>query len=44
MRQGLSAGFFPSYDHRRWHQGLANNTPLQVLDILPKDELEGGEP
>jgi hypothetical protein len=36
-------GFFPFYNERRWHQGLANRTPLQVLSSYPKDEPEGGQ-
>lgn len=41
LRQGLK-GFFPFYNERRWHQGLANQTPQQVLNGHPKDEPEGG--
>jgi len=42
LRQGLK-GFFPFYNERRWHQGLANRTPLEVLNGYPKDEPEGGQ-
>jgi len=42
LRQGLK-GFFPFYNERRWHQGLANQTPLEVLNGYPKDEPEGGQ-
>jgi putative transposase len=34
LRRGLS-DFFRFYNHRRWHQGLANRTPLQVLKSYP---------
>jgi putative transposase len=42
LRHGLEA-FFPFYNERRWHQGLANRTPLQVLKSHPKEEPEGGQ-
>jgi putative transposase len=41
LRRGL-AGFFPFYNCERWHQGLANRTPEQVLKGWPKNEPEGG--
>ena len=42
LRRGLT-DCFPFYNHRRWHQGLANRTPFAVLNIQPKDEPEGGQ-
>jgi len=42
LRQGVG-GFFPFYNERRWQQGLANRTPLQVLNSHPKDEPAGGQ-
>jgi hypothetical protein len=34
LRTGLSS-YFPYYNHQRWHQGLANRTPVQVLKSCP---------
>lgn len=42
LRRGLH-GFFPFYNDQRWHQGLANRTPWDVLNSYPKDEPEGGQ-
>jgi putative transposase len=42
LRRGLGE-FFPFYNERRWHQGLANRTPLQVLLNCSKDGPEGGQ-
>jgi putative transposase len=42
LRRGLN-DFFPFYNQRRWHQGLANRTPMQVLKNHPQDEPEGGQ-
>lgn len=42
LRRGL-AEYFPFYNQRRWHQGLANRTPLAVLNSQPTDEPEGGQ-
>jgi putative transposase len=42
LRSGLG-GYFPFYNHKRWHQGLANRTPFQVLNGCPENEPEGGQ-
>ena len=40
LREGLRE-FFPFYNERRWHQGLANRTPLEVLTSDPKTNPSG---
>lgn len=40
LRRGLQ-DYFPFYNERRWHQGLANRKPLEVLKSYPKEEPEG---
>lgn len=42
LRRGLST-YFPFYNQRRWHQGLANRTPEQILKNCLRNEPEGGQ-
>lgn len=40
LRRGLGQAF-PYYNERRWHQGLGNRTPHELLYGTPKKRIGG---